>query len=1323
MSGAPSGVAISVSRHATLRCFGLAVLAAVLLLAVVSAPAHAAREFDCQIGGMETPAEGECNGVGNVLPPNVFYARGVAADQAGNIWVSDELSNVFKFDPSGTFLTLNDGSTTWGGGGINDLALGKTAGLLYGSEAAGGAIWKISPDASSPGEIVTNTPGGGNIAVDNSGGSHGGDVYIEEGGSVSRYKPDGTADEFEAGQAVQFDAGLPYLSGNRITGAPDFPSALYTRDIAVDPNGNLYVLLTNPSTNQPEVLRYDPSGTFVRSYSGAFTASGSAAKLAIDPTSGNLLIFDEYGPEGQTLWELDSSGEVLAQITGVSTNTPGGTLGGEAQLSIDQSGRILYTGNNTVHIIGPAAPLPRITYAAETGLTRSSLDVHATVDPNGAGDITHCEVQFGKTFAYEGGSVLCVPSPAPKFTTPTAIEAHLGIQPGSALHYRVVVETAGGVRRGDDRVVNLPAVQDVTTGNVTEVTKSGATLNGSFTEDGTPAKYFFEYGPTINLGKTLPLPPGADAPGGGGNVAVNAGISNLEQGTTYYYRLVATTAFGTSRGLLERFETLSGPTIESFSAEEVNDTSAKLIAQIDPNGFATSAHFEYGPTPDYGQTAAIPAEQLESVSGVQSVFVNLVELAPATTYHFRLIAESAQGTVTTEDQTFTFFPPNCPNSQVRLETGSSYLPDCRAYELVSPGDAGGILLLWDAPTASSASNPPRFAFAGIFGTIPGKGLPPNVQGDLYVAERTSSGWSTSFVGIPSNIALEQGGPPNETNGGPGKPTGVLTDSSLSDFMVWNTGSQGYTPPVLFGSMAPYILDPHGNVLERLPSNLDQVPGGEGFEGTVKPSADFSHVFFSSLGPAFVEGAPTAAPGSAYDDNRLTGEVELISTAPGGGPLLQDPAGPKETTEYIRFPAVSADGSRVLMSTAAANGRHLYMRVDGQTVDVSLGQDDQNHGVEFNGMTEDGSEVLFSSNEQLTEDDHDTSKDIFAWHEETGTVTRISTGSEGAGDGDDCPAKWTSQCDATVVPLTQRGGPIGLDPITDNFLSARNGEIYFYSPEQLDGARGQFGQRNLYTFHDGQVQFIATLGEEVAQSLSRIQVSPTNDHSAFVTTSRLTSYDNHGFAEMYAYDVDQRKLICVSCLPSGAAPSSDVVGSANGLFMSDDGRTFFTTKDSLVDADINGLRDTYEYTEGRPQLISSGLATIDTGLLGYFTSGLVGVSHDGVDVYIASYETLVSQDHNGQFLRFYDARINGGFPFRAPSLPCAAADECHGAGSSAPTAPEITSGARLGQGGNAVDEKQKKPAKKCAKKKSGKAHCKKGAKKKHKKAPAKRRADR
>jgi hypothetical protein len=1295
----------------SLRIFGLAMISAVLFFMLSSAPAQAAREYQCEITGLKTGPADECNGAGNDIPGGQLLSpQGIAADGASNIWISDFAgSRVMKFDSAGNFLAENNGSADWSSaGGLSDLAFGSTANLIYGVQGPSGDIWKIALDATSPGRLVT---GGGFIsgfadaAVDNSSGPHAGDVYVGyQGGYVARYKPDGSADEFAAGQAYNVE--------NRIVGTPTRLEALNTFDIAVDPDGDLYVLAGNAEF-QSEIQRFDPSGNFVRSYTGY----PSANKIAIDPTSGNILLYDPPGTpesEGPVIWELDAGGTRLREITGKNSISANDQIGAVNEMSVGPDGRLYLSGEPAVRLLSPADPLPRITYGPETDPTRTEIDVHATVDPNGAGDITSCKVEYGITYSYEAGSVPCVPSPAPKFTTPTAVSAHLsGLQAEDEYHYRVVVENAAGVRRGDGRSFKLTAVDDVTTGGATDVTTSSATLTGTYSDDGPAAKYFFEYGNTPALGQRFPLAPGADAAGGGGTVPVSSQLTGLQEGTTYYYRVAVSTVFGTSRGGIESFKTLQKPTIESFSANEVTDTSANLIGRINPNGFATTYRFEYGQTPDYGQTAPVPDGTLEALTTVQSVNIPIDGLVSGSTYHFRLVAESVQGTTTTEDQTFDFFPPDCPNAQVRLETNSSYLPDCRAYELVSPGDAGGILLTWSAPPASSATQPARFGYSGVFGVLPGDvGLPPNVLGDLYVAERTTSGWKTKYVGLPSNMVLEQGGPPSS---GPGRPGGVLTDPSLSNFMVWNTGTIGYVCPCSEGSMAPYILDPTGSIIERLPSNLDQVPGGVDFKGDVKPSSDFSHVFFSSRGPAFVEGAPVAEPGAAYDDNRETGEVELISTAPGGGgPVLKDPEAP-ESGDFIRFPAVSPNGSHVLMSTAAATGRHLYMHSGGGTVDVSLGKDGKNHGVEFNGMTGDGSEVLFSSREQLTDDDHDSSQDIFAWHE-GGTVTRISAGILGTGDTDECDTKWTTKCDASVVTISPVGGPIGLEVTSDNIFSDSNGEVYFYSPEQLDGVRGLLGKRNLYVYHEGQVQHVATLEVEKepfepTRALTRIQVSPTNEHAAIVTNSRITSYDNHGFAEMYSYDVDQRKLICVSCVPSGDAPTANVTASYNGLFMSDDGRTFFATKDSLVDRDINGLRDTYEYVGGRPQLITTGLATRDTGLQGYFVAGLVGVSHDGVNVFIANYETLVSEDHNGQFLRFYDARSGGGFPADAPPAPCAAADECHGADSSPPVAPEITSGAKLGTGGNAATEKHKKP-KKCTKqqKKKKKKGCK-GAKKK------------
>ena len=139
-------------------------------------------------------------------------------------------------------------------------------------------------------------------------------------------------------------------------------------------------------------------------------------------------------------------------------------------------------------------------------------------------------------------------------------------------------------------------------------------------------------------------------------------------------------------------------------------------------------------------------------------------------------------------------------------------------------------------------------------------------------------------------------------------------------------------------------------------------------------------------------------------------------------------------------------------------------------------------------------------------------------------------------------------------------------------------------------------------------------------------------------------------------------------------------------MADDGRTFFSSKDQLDPRDKDGtITDVYEYVDGRPQLITTGQANRDfTGGSEVFslisTSAYVGleaVSHTGVDVYFSTFETLVNRDHNGEYVKFYDARTGGGFPEEPELLPCEAADECHGADSSAPPPPAINSAGNLG----------------------------------------------
>ena len=416
---------------------------------------------------------------------------------------------------------------------------------------------------------------------------------------------------------------------------------------------------------------------------------------------------------------------------------------------------------------------------------------------------------------------------------------------------------------------------------------------------------------------------------------------------------------------------------------------------------------------------------------------------------------------------------------------------------------------------------------------------------------------------------------------------------------------------------------------------------------------------------------------------------------------------------------------------------LYMRVDGAiTYDVSKG-----HYVEYVGADAAGTKVYYLSDEQLTPEDQDSSTDLYLWTEETDSITLVSKanglgGPGEAGNSDSCTGGLetqqelqTTKCGvATYTQWFFCGGANedqgGGNCLSDNSIAPDTGDIYFYSPEQLDGLRGVPNQQNLYVYHEGKVHYVTTLTGppdcyEVnfgafCRRMLRMQVSADGRYMAFVTASRITPYDNDGRREMYRYARDTRELVCVSCIPDGSKPTFDVAASQDGLFMSDDGRAFFTTEDALVHADTNRAQDVYEYVEGRPQLITLG--TGDTRAPGgvfakQASTGLTGVSANGTDVYFSTYDTLVRQDRNGLFLKFYDARSGGGFPAPPPAPPCEAADECHGDSSQPPRAISDGTGAALGSGGNVAAEQTKGKKKKHSKRKKRHAHGKRRAGKK------------
>ena len=620
------------------------------------------------------------------------------------------------------------------------------------------------------------------VAVDNSNGPSAGDFYVTDTGHwrVEKFTAGGalilmfgkevneTADNSPGSTEVEKDVCTVSSGDTCKTGVPgDGDPGGFVRPeyIAVDGStgpsgGDVYVGDVGGEGISGSVSKYSPSGGLIRTWGVAGEISGFSRLfgVAVDP-NGSVFVLSNY-----VSW-YNQDGSLRSTFEGPrSTEEHGVAVDAEDNLyKVDGSGGIIKfsdTGGNEEEL-------------------ESGIDAFGEVVDPSTNDLYVANRH--QIFHYARGcGVQCAP-------LDSFGEGDLSFAQGISIN-----ASSGAVYVADTLREEVVVFEDVLpvaiTGSSSEIGLTSATVSGQADPAGRGdiTECTFEYGITTSYGKSAPC--SSQLPFAS-STAVSAELTGLASSTKYHYRLVVANANGESDGSDQTFRTAGAPGIVGINSSEVGETSAQLEADINPRSAETSCYFEYGATIRYGSVVAcpngghIPASQI-----AETVKVNIDGLNPGDRYHFRVVATNTYGTAESEDDTFSYQVPNCPNQLARQQTRSSLLPECRAYELVSASDAGATTLVggWlQFPNADEA-----FGYLAAGGIIPGSGEPQNdLIDDFYVAPRGPEGWSTHYVGIPGN---EYAGREAEAE---------VSNEKMDRFLVFNSSV----------SDAPYLYSASGKL--------------------------------------------------------------------------------------------------------------------------------------------------------------------------------------------------------------------------------------------------------------------------------------------------------------------------------------------------------------------------------------------------------------------------------------------------------------------------------------------------------------------------------
>jgi hypothetical protein len=645
--------------------------------------------------------------------------------------------------------------------------------------------------------------------------------------------------------------------------------------------------------------------------------------------------------------------------------------------------------------------------------------------------------------------------------------------------------------------------------------------------------------------------------------------------------------------------------------------------------------------------------------------------------------------------------------------GQGFLPDNRAWEMVSPPDKHGGNVAAVSTRTQAAADGDGVSFFSTVGFADVHGTEATIE---YIAQRDgrpgTNGWGThaitprlsplNFVNVfNTNFSNYRGDFSADLSHAVFFSARPLTDAPnvaevanlylRSDLRSPGTG----TYELLSDAAAPLEMGPELEALGVPPAFVPFSLAAFMQPALAGASTDFSHVIFESrlgLTPgtsfSFEFKLYENAEGTVRLVGRVPQEPDETSCDDAGGPSVACVDAPSSQSGVFAggvasgsgsYSArmISADGSRIFFQSPTNEGAagNVYLRENGSrtfllNVDEKEPLEAPAGEAQLWDASRDGSRAFFTTPESLVEEDEDGGgRDLYMYEADKPEDERLTLLSVDNQPPDDGSVN-------SVIGASDDGH-----------------YVYFVASGRLVAGGPTPVFRGLYLWHDGQISYIGQFAEEPILNTPRTvwtlftqaktsRVTPDGHHLLFMTQSDegfkgiggFTGYD-HGSTtacdygglsscrEFYTYSADSGRLRCASCNPSGATATADALDdvkadpgpitttSHQSHALSDDGRyVFFSTEERLVPEDTNGTSDAYLYDTTTEE--PHLLSSGQDKSPSYF----MDASADGHDAFIATAEQLSGWDTDTSY-DLYDARVDGGLPEPLPPPPSCQGDAC------------------------------------------------------------------